>query len=206
MRWVHPTIFPRHALNIVSKHQTCKQCSTIFQIQNQLTNVDRQWVDQHPNFRLRLIVILTGAATPVWQVWQLPYLGFWIFQKQVTQWAKSGDIGAKNRKKWPKNLSNGQKKQVSPPLPSLPKWGNAAPGRDQAWSRGLSWHSPALWPGHQLRVSRHRHDQYYYVPSPPHYWLYCCESSLSFKCQPKYLINGQSYINNVITINYHKFI
>ena len=34
--------------------------------------------------------------------------------KQVTQWAKSGDIGAKNRKKWPKNLSNGQKKQVSP--------------------------------------------------------------------------------------------
>ena len=30
----------------------------------------------------------TGAATPVWQ---------------VTQWAKSGDIGAKNRKKWTKN-------------------------------------------------------------------------------------------------------
>ena len=25
------------------------------------------------------------AATPVWQVWQLPYLGFYIFQKQVTQ-------------------------------------------------------------------------------------------------------------------------
>jgi len=26
-----------------------------------------------------------------------------------------------------KNLSNGQKQQVSPSLPSLPKWGNAAP-------------------------------------------------------------------------------
>ena len=44
------------------------------------------------------------AATPVWQVWQLPYLGFYIFPKQVTQWAKSGDIGAKNKRKWPKNL------------------------------------------------------------------------------------------------------
>ena len=39
------------------------------------------------------------AATPVWQVWQLPYLGFYIFQKQVTQWAKSGDIEAKKQEK-----------------------------------------------------------------------------------------------------------
>ena len=61
-------------------------------------------------------VVHPGAATPVWQVWQLPYLGVQIFQKQVTQWAKSGDIGAKNRRKWPKSLSNGQKA----------KWGNAA--------------------------------------------------------------------------------
>ena len=29
------------------------------------------------------------VATPVCQVWQLPYLGFSIFQKQVTLWAKS---------------------------------------------------------------------------------------------------------------------
>ena len=69
----------------------------------------------------------SGAATPVWQVSQLPYLGLQIFQKQMTQWAKSGDIGAKNGKNWSKNLSNGQKKQVFLPLPSLPKWGNAAP-------------------------------------------------------------------------------
>ena len=84
---------------------------------------------------------LSGAATPVWQVWQLPYLGFWIFQKQVTQWAKSGDIGAKNRKKWLKNLSNGQQKQVSPPLPSLPKWGNAAPG---FFNEDLCWDTVVL--------------------------------------------------------------
>ena len=58
---------------------------------------------------------------------QLPYLGFYIFQKQVTQWAKSGDTRAKNRRIWPKNLSTRQKKQVSASLPSLPKWGNAAP-------------------------------------------------------------------------------
>ena len=87
-----------------------------------------RWCYTAPPPDISTLQLQTGAATPVWQVWQLPYLGFWIFQKQVTQWAKSGDIGAKNRKKWPKNLSNGQKKQVSPPLPSLPKWGNAAPG------------------------------------------------------------------------------
>ena len=36
--------------------------------------------------------------------------------------------GQKTKKMSKKNLSSGQKNQVSPPLPSLPKWGNAAPG------------------------------------------------------------------------------
>ena len=50
----------------------------------------------------------------------MPYLGFGIFQKQVTQWVKSGDMWARNKKNCQKS-NQMDKKQVSSPLPSLPK-------------------------------------------------------------------------------------
>ena len=42
----------------------------------------------------------------------------------MTQWAKSGDIGVENGQK---TYQMGKKEQVSASLPSLSKWGNAAP-------------------------------------------------------------------------------
>ena len=40
-----------------------------------------------------------------WQPWPWPFLGFWTDQKQVIPWTKTGDIGAKNDRKWQKKTA-----------------------------------------------------------------------------------------------------
>ena len=102
---------------------------------------------RHSLYNASIRAMTPGAATPVWQVWQLPYLGVWIFQKQVTQWAKSGDIGAKNERKWPKNPIKWAKNQVSASLPSLSKWANAAPD----WVP-FSFYQIRLWRKEKLNI------------------------------------------------------
>ena len=62
----------------------------------------------------------------------------------MTQWAKSGDTRAKNKRKLTKNLSDGLKKQVSASLPSLPKWVYAAPGYADAAKKLLNYFQPII--------------------------------------------------------------